>query len=156
MDWIILISAAFGAGVLNTIAGGGIFLTFPALVFAGLSPVAANATSAVAVLPGYLSGTIGFARELRTIERALILSAIGGYAGADPERHRRIRRRANCQGLAPIRSASDRDCGWIWRVRYFLCTPVFMKFQVPRKVTSTCPPNLMRIIRFNLIIHLHF
>jgi uncharacterized membrane protein YfcA len=81
MDWIILIAAAFGAGVLNTIAGGGIFLTFPALVFAGLSPVAANATSAVAVLPGYLSGTIGFARELRTIERALILSAIGGYAG---------------------------------------------------------------------------
>ena len=82
MDWIILIAAAFGAGVLNTIAGGGTFLTFPALVFAGLHPVAANATSAVAVLPGYLSGTIGFARELRTIERALILSAIGGYAGA--------------------------------------------------------------------------
>ena len=73
MDWIILIAAAFGAGVLNTIAGGGTFLTFPALVFAGLPPVAANATSAVAVLPGYLSGTIGFARELRTIERALIL-----------------------------------------------------------------------------------
>ena len=82
MDWIILIAAAFGAGVLNTIAGGGTFLTFPALVFTGLPPVAANATSAVAVLPGYLSGTIGFARELRTIERALILSAIGGYAGA--------------------------------------------------------------------------
>ena len=36
MDWIILIAAAFGAGVLNTIAGGGTFLTFPALVFAGL------------------------------------------------------------------------------------------------------------------------
>ena len=54
MDWIILIAAAFGAGVMNTIAGGGTFLTFPALVFAGLPPVAANATSAVAVLPGYL------------------------------------------------------------------------------------------------------
>ena len=39
MDWIILIAAAFGAGVLNTIAGGGTFLTFPALVFAGLPPV---------------------------------------------------------------------------------------------------------------------
>ena len=87
MDWIILIAAAFGAGVLNTIAGGGTFLTFPALVFAGLPPVAANATSAVAVLPGYLSGTIGFARELRTIERALILrltlwTLIGGLIGA--------------------------------------------------------------------------
>ena len=87
MDWIILIAAAFGAGVLNTIAGGGTFLTFPALVFAGLPPVAANGTSAVAVLPGYLSGTIGFARELRTIEVALILrltfwTLIGGLIGA--------------------------------------------------------------------------
>ena len=87
MDWIILIAAAFGAGVLNTIAGGGTFLTFPALVFAGLPPVAANATSAVAVLPGYLSGTIGFAHELRSIERALILrltlwTLIGGLIGA--------------------------------------------------------------------------
>ena len=88
MDWIIPIAAAFGAGVLNTIAGGGTFLTFPALVFAGLPPVAANATSAVAVLPGYLSGTIGFARELRTIERALILRLTfwtligGGVIGA--------------------------------------------------------------------------
>ena len=51
MDWIILIAAAFGAGVLNTIAGGGTFLTFPAGV-CGSAPVAANATSAVAVLPG--------------------------------------------------------------------------------------------------------
>ena len=41
MDWIILIAAAFAAGVLNTIAAGGTFLTFPALVFAGLPPVAA-------------------------------------------------------------------------------------------------------------------
>ena len=49
--------------------------------------MAANGTSAVAVLPGYLSGTIGFARELRTIEVALILrltfwTLIGGLIGA--------------------------------------------------------------------------
>jgi len=86
MDWIILIAAAFGAGVLNTIDDGGTFLTFPALVFAGLPPVAANAPSAVEVLPGYLSGMIGFARELRSIERAQILrltlwSLIGGLIG---------------------------------------------------------------------------
>ena len=86
MDWIILIAAAFGAGVLNTIDDGGTFLTFLALVFAGLPPVAANAPSAVEVLPGYLSGMIGFARELRSIERARILrltlwSLIGGLIG---------------------------------------------------------------------------
>ena len=51
VEWGVLIVAAFLAGVLNTIAGGVTFLTFPALVFAGLPPVAANATRAVAVLP---------------------------------------------------------------------------------------------------------
>ncbi|MEY2992985.1 MAG: hypothetical protein RI946_2379, partial [Pseudomonadota bacterium] len=65
VEWGVSIVAAFLAGVLNTIAGGGTFLTFPALVFAGLPPVAANATSAVAVLPGYLSGTLGFSKELK-------------------------------------------------------------------------------------------
>ena len=43
---LILGLAAFGAGVLNTVAGGGTFLTFPALIYAGIPPVAANATSA--------------------------------------------------------------------------------------------------------------
>jgi uncharacterized membrane protein YfcA len=87
MDWIILIAAAFGAGVLNTIAGGGSFLTFPALVFVGLPPVIANATSAVAVLPGYLSGALGFSRELREFDRPLLIrltlwTFVGGLIGA--------------------------------------------------------------------------
>lgn len=87
MDWIILIAAAFGAGVLNTIAGGGSFLTFPALVFVGLPPVIANATSAVAVLPGYLSGALGFSRELRAFDRPLLIrltlwTFLGGLIGA--------------------------------------------------------------------------
>ena len=63
-DILILLAAAFGAGVLNTIAGGGTFLTFPALVFTGVPPVVANATSAVAVFPGYLGGALGFRTEL--------------------------------------------------------------------------------------------
>lgn len=48
----LLIAAAFAAGVLNAIAGGGSFLTFPARVFAGLPLIVANATSALAVSPG--------------------------------------------------------------------------------------------------------
>ena len=52
--WLVLALAAFGAGVLNAIAGGGSFLTFPALVWAGIPPIAANATSAAVVAPGYL------------------------------------------------------------------------------------------------------
>lgn len=52
MEFLVLIAAAFGAGVLNSVAGGGSFLTFPALVFTGMPPVMANATSTVAVFPG--------------------------------------------------------------------------------------------------------
>ncbi len=79
--------AAFGAGVLNAIAGGGSFLTFPALVFAGVPPIAANATSALAVSPGYLGGVMGFRAELAALPTALLrrevlISAVGGVAGA--------------------------------------------------------------------------
>lgn len=79
--------AAFAAGVLNAIAGGGSFLTFPALVFAGVPPVAANATSAIAVSPGYLGSTLGFRPELRTLPTTLLwretgIAALGGLLGA--------------------------------------------------------------------------
>ena len=79
--------AAFAAGVLNAIAGGGSFLTFPALVFAGVPPVAANATSAMAVSPGYLGSTLGFRPELRALPPALLwhevgIAAVGGLLGA--------------------------------------------------------------------------
>ena len=83
----VLAAAAFGAGVLNAIAGGGSFLTFPALVWSGIDPIAANATSAVAVSPGYLGSTLGFRAELarlpreRLIEDSLIC-ALGGLLGA--------------------------------------------------------------------------
>ncbi len=73
LDHAIPACAAFFAGVLNTIAGGGTFLTFPALVFVGVPPVMANATSAVAVFPGYLGGALGFRQELRSFERRQLL-----------------------------------------------------------------------------------
>ncbi|TNC46756.1 sulfite exporter TauE/SafE family protein [Rubellimicrobium rubrum] len=86
-DLLILVLSAFLAGVLNTVAGGGTFLTFPALVYAGLPPVSANATSAVAVFPGYLAGAVGFRQELRALDRGLLLRAggatlVGGLAGS--------------------------------------------------------------------------
>lgn len=86
-DYILLIIAAFGAGVVNTIAGGGTFLTFPALVFTGVPPVVANASSAVAVFPGYLAGAVGFKSELARFDRAQLyrltcFTLIGGVVGA--------------------------------------------------------------------------
>lgn len=86
-DYIFLAAAAFLAGFVNSIAGGGTFLTFPALVYTGVPIVAANATSAVAVLPGYLGGTIGFWKDLGVLDRKRLirivgLTALGGLGGA--------------------------------------------------------------------------
>ena len=87
MDIVIVLIAAFCAGVLNTIAGGGTFLTFPALVFIGLPPVVANATSAVAVFPGYLGGAFGFRAELARFDKSrmlklLVVTFAGGLIGS--------------------------------------------------------------------------
>ena len=86
-DGLLLAGAALGAGLLNAIAGGGSFLTFPALVFTGLPPIAANATSAVAVSPGYFGSVLGFRDELARLPRArlrreALICAVGGVAGA--------------------------------------------------------------------------
>lgn len=87
LPWLLLAVAAFGAGVLNAVAGGGTFLTFPALVWAGVPPIAANATSALAVMPGYAGSALGFRAELAALPRAqlareMLLCAAGGVAGA--------------------------------------------------------------------------
>ncbi|RZS54604.1 sulfite exporter TauE/SafE family protein [Sphaerotilus mobilis] len=86
-DLLLLIAAASAAGVLNAIAGGGSFLTFPALVWTGVPPIAANATSAVAVSPGYLGSALGFRAELAALPRALLwreglICGFGGVTGA--------------------------------------------------------------------------
>ncbi|SMH30121.1 TSUP family transporter [Mesorhizobium australicum] len=68
-------------------AGGGTFLTFPALVYTGVRLVAANATSAVAVFPGYLGGAADFRGEIRALDRGMRLrataaTAAGGLVGS--------------------------------------------------------------------------
>ena len=78
--------AALVAGFVNAIAGGGTLLTFPALVAAGLSPLAANATSTVALLPAALSSMLGYRGELAGAQRWAALFAVpsllGGGIGA--------------------------------------------------------------------------
>ena len=72
--------------MVNAIAGGGTLLTFPALVAAGLSPLSANATSTVALLPGALSSMLAYRDELAGVRRWAILfalpSLLGGALGA--------------------------------------------------------------------------
>ncbi|HEV7670212.1 MAG TPA: sulfite exporter TauE/SafE family protein [Thermoanaerobaculia bacterium] len=83
---MLLGGAAFGAGVMNAIAGGGTILTFPALVALGLPAITANATSTVALLPASASSRAGYRREVQGHTawlRALFLpSLIGGAAGS--------------------------------------------------------------------------
>ena len=81
-----LFAAAFGAGVLNSVAGGGQFLTFPMLIFTGVPAIQANATSSVAVWPGTVASTIGYRRELQQQRQLLVpmaaASVVGGILGA--------------------------------------------------------------------------
>ncbi len=84
---VLLLGAAFMAGALNAVAGGGSFLTLPALVFTGMPPVTANATGTVALLPGYVSGVLGFREDIEappglSMPMLILLSLIGGAIGA--------------------------------------------------------------------------
>ena len=86
-DTSLLLVAAFVAGALNAVAGGGSFLTLPALVFVGVPPVVANATGTVALLPGYAAGAWGFREDTEpppglTMRLLVVLSLVGGAAGA--------------------------------------------------------------------------
>jgi len=78
--------AAFFAGVLNSIAGGGTLLTFPILIWLGLDPKVANATSTVALWPGLFGGVFGYRREMDDssliLMRLGVISVIGGGVGA--------------------------------------------------------------------------
>src|SRR3954447_17380240 len=78
--------AAFLAGAINSIAGGGTLVSFPALIWLGLNSVTANATSTVAIWPGTVGSIWGYRRELQKAEprfRILIVpSLVGGLAGA--------------------------------------------------------------------------
>jgi uncharacterized membrane protein YfcA len=83
----LLLAAAFTAGALNAVAGGGSFLTLPALVFTGVPPVVANATGTVALLPGYMAGAWGFKNDMQpppglSMARVVVLSLAGGSLGA--------------------------------------------------------------------------
>ena len=83
---LLLFGTAFVAGIVNSMAGGGTLLTFPALLSAGLPAVTANATSTVALVPGSLSAFWGYRTEVQGERRLLAAMAVpslmGGTLGA--------------------------------------------------------------------------
>lgn len=84
---VFLFVAALFAGVLNSVAGGGSFISFPALLFTGIAPITANATNTAALWPGTVASTGAYRRELRgDVSRMLppliVTGLIGGVLGA--------------------------------------------------------------------------
>ncbi len=84
---ILLVLAAFVAGAMNAVAGGGSFLTFPSLVFAGVPPVMANATNTVALFPGALAASWAYRDAFPRLEELkvrvlLAVSLVGAVIGA--------------------------------------------------------------------------
>lgn len=81
-----LAAVALFAGALNSVAGGGSFFTFPALVLAGVPPISANATSNAAMWIGTLGSARGYREELRgyraSLLPAIVVSCVGGLIGA--------------------------------------------------------------------------
>lgn len=87
MKLLLLGGAAFVAGTLNAVAGGGAFVIFPSLIFLGIPPVSANATSAVALLPGQMASAWAYRGEINGLKKGMIkpliaVSLAGGFLGA--------------------------------------------------------------------------
>ena len=82
---LLLAAAGFAAGAVNAVAGGGSLISFPALLGAGYGSVTANVTNAVAVLPGYLGGSLAYRRELEGQRRRVVAlsatTAVGAVLG---------------------------------------------------------------------------
>jgi uncharacterized protein len=79
--WLWLTVAAFIAGVLNAVAGGGSFLLFPAILSMKILPVQANATNTVALWPGQLTSVAAYRKDVRRNLGVAIPMALAGLLG---------------------------------------------------------------------------
>jgi uncharacterized protein len=81
-----LSAASFIAGVLNAVAGGGSFLSFPALLGIGVLPISANATNTVALWPGQLTSIAAYRKDLgvhlQLLIPVMVSALLGGLSGA--------------------------------------------------------------------------
>ncbi len=84
MDYVLIVIAALIAGTVNSVAGGGSFFTFPALVFIGVPPVVANASSTVALFPASFASAWAYRKDRENFGevgfKAMAAVSIGGGA----------------------------------------------------------------------------
>jgi uncharacterized membrane protein YfcA len=86
LEAVAILLAGLAAGTINTVVGSGTLITFPTLLAFGIPPVTANVSNTIGLVPGSVSGTLGYRREL-VGQRARILrlasaSLVGGVLGA--------------------------------------------------------------------------
>ena len=82
---LLLFASAVAGGALNSVTGGGSFVSFPALVLAGIPTISANATNSAVLFPGVIASITAYKKEIFPVNRNLIglllVSAIGGVVG---------------------------------------------------------------------------
>ncbi|MFF0344522.1 sulfite exporter TauE/SafE family protein [Kribbella sp. NPDC004875] len=87
LQQLAVVGAGFGAGILTSTVGVASLLSFPVLIAMGIPPVVANASNTLGLLPGTMSGSFGYRRELREIPRrqtvaVVVICATGAIGGA--------------------------------------------------------------------------
>lgn len=86
LEVVAVVLAGVAAGTINTVVGSGTLITFPTLLAVGVPPVTANVSNTIGLVPGSLSGAIGYRRELTGQRHRLVrlgsASLVGGVAGA--------------------------------------------------------------------------
>jgi uncharacterized membrane protein YfcA len=86
-----LIAASLIAGTINAMAGGGSFISFPAMLGVGVPPIEANATNTVALWPGQLTSLAALHGDLRRelLPAVIVTAVVGGIGGAEVLLHTR-------------------------------------------------------------------
>ncbi|WP_405460648.1 sulfite exporter TauE/SafE family protein [Streptomyces sp. NBC_00101] len=85
-EMLAVLAAGTAAGTINTIVGSGTLITFPVLLAVGLPPVTATVSNALGLVPGSVSGAVGYRKELKgqrgRVIRLSVSCLVGGLAGA--------------------------------------------------------------------------
>ena len=102
LDALLVVLAGIGAGTINTIVGSGTLITFPTLLLLGIPPITANISNNIGLVPGSLTGSIGYRREL------VGAAPDAAPAGADVLPRRGASARRCCSCSTP--SCSARSC----------------------------------------------
>nr|WP_221243191.1 sulfite exporter TauE/SafE family protein [Conexibacter arvalis] len=82
LEALLVLAAGVGAGTINTVVGSGTLITFPVLLGVGYSPITANVSNALGLVPGSLSGTWGYRRELAGQRARIVRYGTFSFLGA--------------------------------------------------------------------------